>query len=216
MRHVRLILTAGVLAGLAAPATMQGQLPGQPVLQNAFANPGWAFGVNYGDGSGSRGYAGAVSWGTGGGSFAVSGGAGLWDPELGESVFAWGGRAMWSPLRLLDGRLGIAAFAGAGAARQDGVDFQQIPAGVSVSYRTAIGGTRGISFYGAPFFRLSRADPGADPLSDTHVRGSVGVDVALARSIGVTLGYEFGQNAKAGEIGPDGGILGIGVSYVPR
>lgn len=217
MTYARIALATGALA-LAAlmPAAARAQLPGQPVIQNAFANPGWAFGVNYGDGSGSRSYAGAVSWGTGSGAFAVSGGGGLWDPEAGSSVFAWGGRAMWSPLRLMQGRLGVAAFAGAGAARQDEIDYLEVPGGVSVAYRTAIGETRGISFYAAPFFRLSRVDPGTEPVSETRFRTSVGVDVALARSIGVTLGYEFGQNAGPGEVGPDGGIVGVGVSYVPR
>jgi hypothetical protein len=212
---VRRVLFAVIVAG--APVVARGQMPGQPVLQNAFTNPGWSFGVNYGDSDEALGYGGAVAWGNSSAKFGLSAGAGVWDPEFGENVFAWGARAMWSPLRLSEGRVGGAVYAGIGGARQDVLDLIEAPIGVAVGFRAPLGRSRGISVYASPFFRLSRADLGGGE-GETSVlfRSSVGVDAALLTRLGVTLGYEFGATADAGEPGPGGGIFGLGISYVLR
>src|SRR5690606_20423995 len=98
LRH-RVHLVASLLA---VPISALSQMPGQPVIQNAFTNPGWAFGVNYGDSDEALGYGGAVGWGNGSAKLALSVGGGIWAPSDAESVFAWGTRALWSPLRFLD------------------------------------------------------------------------------------------------------------------
>ena len=212
---IRLMAGAALLVSLGASAGAQ--MPGQPVLQNAFTNPGWAFGVNYGDSDEALGYGGAVAWGNASAKLGVSLGGGVWDPSQGDNVFAWGARAMWSPLRFGRDQLGAAAFAGVGGARQGELDLIEAPIGISAGYRAAIGDSRGISVYAAPFLRLSRADLGGGA-GETNAlfRASVGVDVAVLPRVGVTLGYEFGATADAGEPGPNGGIFGLGVSYVMR
>ena len=216
-RHasVRRALVTAILAGF--PVVSNGQIPGQPVLQNAFTNPGWAFGVNYGDSDEALGYGGAVAWGNASAKLGVSLGVGVWDPSQGDNVFAWGARGMWSPLRFGRDQLGAAVFAGVGGARQGELDLIEVPIGISAGYRAAIGDSRGISVYVAPFLRLSRADLGGGA-GETNAlfRASVGVDVAVLPRVGVTLGYEFGATADAGEPGPNGGIFGLGVSYVMR
>lgn len=215
LRSAALAVIIVVSASLSAPALAQ--MPGQPVLQNAFTNPGWAFGVNYGDSDEALGFGGAVGWGVASGKLGGSVGAGIWDPEFGDNVFAWGGRAMWSPLRFLQEKVGVGAFAGIGGARQDTIDIVQAPAGVAVGYRTAIGDTRAVSVYAAPFLSLSRLNFGGGAAETTTLfRASVGIDAAVLPKVGVTLGYEFGATAKEGEFGPGGGIFGIGVSYVMR
>ena len=208
-------LSLAVFASVAVSAGAQ--MPGQPVLQNAFTNPGWAFGVNYGDSDEALGFGGAVGWGIASGKLGGSVGAGIWDPQFGDNVFAWGGRVMWSPLRFLQEKVGVGAFAGIGGARQDTIDIVLAPAGVAVGYRTAIGGTRAVSVYAAPFLSVSRLNFGGGAAETTTLfRASVGIDAAVLPKVGVTLGYEFGATAKEGEVGPGGGIFGIGVSYVMR
>ena len=217
--HRRVAISATLLliaAQIRLPAALA-QMPGQPVLQNAFTNPGWAFGVNYGDSDDALGYGGAIGWGSASGKLGLSAGGGLWDPAAGENVFAWGARALWSPLRFREQQMAAALFAGIGGARQDELDLIEAPIGIAVGLRTPIGETRGISFYAAPFLRLSRADRGGgEGETNWLFRGSVGVDVAALPRLGVTLGYEFGATADIGEPGPRGGILGLGVSYVLR
>jgi hypothetical protein len=202
---------------VAFAATAGAQMPGQPVLQNAFTNPGWSFGVNYGDSDEALGYGAAVGWGNAGAKFGVSLGGGVLDPPEGENVFAWGARGMWSALRFADTRLGVAVFGGIGGARQGELDLIEAPIGVSGGFRAAIGDDRGVSVYAAPFLRLSRADlGGGEGETNTLFRASVGLDAALLPRLGVTLGYEFGATADAGEPGPAGGIFGLGFSYVLR
>jgi hypothetical protein len=201
--------------GMTVPACAQ--MPGQPVLQNAFTNPGWAFGVNYGDSDEALGYGGAIAWGNASAKLGLSAGGGIWDPAQGENVFAWGARALWSPLRFAQDRMAAGVFAGIGGARQDELDLIEAPVGVAASFRAAIGETRGISVYATPFLRLSRADLGGGVgESNWLFRSSIGVDVAALPRLGVTLGYEFGATAEAGTPGPTGGIFGLGVSYVMR
>ena len=217
MRAITHCLAAAGLFLATVPHVGSAQMPGQPVLQNAFTNPGWAFGVNYGDSDEARGYGGAVAWGNGSAKFGLSVGGGIWDPADGESVFAWGARGMWSPLRFANDRMGGAVFAGIGGARQGELDLVEVPIGVSVGFRTRISETRGISVYGAPFFRVSRADlGGGEGTTKGHFRASLGVDAAVLPRLGVTIGYEFGATADAGDPGPTGGTFGLGISYVLR
>lgn len=208
----RVLFVASVIA---IPSSASGQMPGQPVIQNAFANPGLGVGVNYGDSDEALGYGAAVGFGTASGKLGLSGGLGIWDPANAESVFAWGARAMWAPLRFLEERLAAGVYAGIGGARQNDIDVIAVPVGIMAGFRTALTETRGISFYASPFLRLSRADFGGGAGENTWLfRGSVGVDVAVHERVGITVGYEFGATADPGEPGPTGGTVGLGVSYV--
>ncbi|MBC7790969.1 MAG: hypothetical protein H7Z74_13565 [Anaerolineae bacterium] len=194
-------------------------MPGQPVIQNAFSNPGITLGVNYGrtmerDVSG---FAGAAAWAPSSGRFQISGGAGVAKPDEGDGVFAWGARVML-PIALLKlgDSFGIAAFAGAGSATEQGTSQLNIPAGAAIGYRRAIGATRGISAYVAPFYSWSRVDAGDAAVNGGSFRVSFGIDVTVVRSIGLTVGYETGAEAEAGDAGPLGDVLGVGLSYALR
>src|SRR5688572_7972472 len=74
--HFQIIIAAvaGSLAGFAAP--VQSQVPGVPVLQNAFSNPGLAIAANFGGGRGQSFYGAASAWGLAGGRLQLSGAAG--------------------------------------------------------------------------------------------------------------------------------------------
>jgi len=101
-----------------------------------------------------------------------------------------------------------------GVTSKGGVTMSSFPVGVALGYRHALGTTRGISAYVAPFYSIARIS--GDSLSKSTggaIRASVGVDVTVARQIGVTLGYETGADAKDGTPGPRGGVFGVGVSY---
>lgn len=194
------------------------QMPGQPVIQNAFSNPGITVGVNVGRSSNdANGFAGAAAWAPSNGGFQLSIGGGVVRPNDGESVFAWGARAMLPiPLLKLGDRFGIAAFTGAGGASDQGVSQLNVPAGVAVGYRRAIGSSRGVSAYAAPFYSWSRTDSGDASEAGGKFRVSFGADITVVRKIGLTIGYETGAEARAGEAGPSGDIFGVGLSYAFR
>jgi hypothetical protein len=201
---------------LASATTAHAQLPGVPVLQNAFANPGLSIAVNYGHADNAKAYAGALGWAPRSARFQVTGGFGLMDPQGGDKMSAWGGRVSAPIASMMYGRLGFGAFAGVGGASRAGQSVLHVPAGASVSYRMRIGDRRGISLYAAPFYSWTRTK--IDDVSDNKglVRGSVGLDFAVVPSLGITVGYEFGQTADETEPGATGGVFGVGVTYALR
>jgi hypothetical protein len=193
------------------------QLPGLPVLQNGFVGPGLAAAVNGGGGSGSA-FAAALSWAPRSARFQVSLGAGALRSE-GATGGAFGARVAFAVLSRANGRFGVAAFGGLGGAQgpriqPDGrVGLGQAPLGAALGYRRAIGATRGVSFYVAPFFGFFRSDDGNVTQSKGLFRVSIGGDVALTRALGITAGVEAGQNAGNGKPGPTAALWGVGVSY---
>ena len=202
------------------------QMLGVPVLQNSFANPGITVAGNFGAQDGAWGYGGAASWSPGSGRFQLSGGAGVFDVDVDgghERTLTWGARGSFSFLSLAGGSIGVGAFAGVGGASKDGVTELRVPVGASAGWRRPIGETRAISVYVAPFYsyaerRFDQSGIDCDVEDcDTERKGTVrvsaGVDFALARSIGITVGYEDGQRAKGADPGPRSGIFGVGVSY---
>lgn len=213
-RHA-LFLTAAVSLGVWNAASAQ--LPGIPVIQNAFANPGLTIAVNYGKGDDSKAYAGAIAWAPASARFQVTGGFGAFEPDGADRSSAWGARASVPITQtMMAGKLGIGAFAGVGGASQDDVSLLHVPAGGSVSWRTRLGERRGISIYAAPFYSWTRISFDDESESKGLLRASFGVDVAVVPSLGITVGYELGQNAKDGEPGATGGTFGVGVSYALR
>jgi hypothetical protein len=119
----------------------------------------------------------------------------------------------------MNGNLGIAAFAGVGGAQGPKLasgqrtGYGQAPIGASVGYRRALGASRAISFYGAPFYGYFRNDFGNATKSTGLFRLSIGGDFALTRALGLTVGVETGQNRRAGDAGPSAAMWGGGVSY---
>jgi hypothetical protein len=221
----RLSHTIAALGLIAIPSIATAQLPGVPVLQNAFGNPGLTVAGNAGFGSGNSAYALAMSFAPGSGRFQFSGGAGLYSPQNGSGRGAWGLRGAGALFSAMGGAVGIGAFAGIGGAGGGGVNagtpagqspgaesVSWIPVGASVGYRHALGTTRGISVYAAPIFSwYSRG--GDNSTSGTVFRVSAGVDFGLTRAFGVTAGAEFGQSADDNSLGPNGTSFGIGLSY---
>lgn len=214
-RPLRGLATAlALLAPLAAGA----QMPGVPVLQNAFSNPGLTVGGNVGTGDVGSAYAAAVAWAPGSGRFQVSGGIGVltFKAEDAKSSPTYGVRGAYAlpwP-RGGTGSFGTAAFVGFGGATNDDASTSTIPVGVSVSYRRALGETRAFSVYGVPFYQWSSFRPKeGEEDSRGQFRGSVGADVTIIPRLGATVGYEFGGKTAAGEAGTSGGVFGAGVSW---
>ena len=215
------LLGAGLLslALAAASGDCIAQMPGQPVIQNAFSNPGVTIGANFGRAQDQdvSGFAGAMAWSPSTGRFQISAGAGVVKPGEGDGVFAWGARAMLPiALHKLGDSFGIGMFVGAGGATDNGANQLNATPGATIGYRRALGSTRGISVYAAPFYSWSRIDAGDVAVRGGSFRVSFGVDVTVVRSIGLTVGYETGAEADEGDAGPLGDVFGIGLSYALR
>lgn len=211
-----LLVAAALIACAAAPLSARAQMPGVPVLQNAFSNPGITVAANYGGATGSKAYAAAASWAPGAGRLVISGGAGVYDPDVGKNQPAGGGRIAFSAFSFHNGDLGTALFVGAGAAGRSGSTVYMLPIGVAVGYRRTLGATRAFSVYGAPFYAFNRQRVEGVSTSASAFRASVGADVALLPWLGATVGYEFGANAKDTEPGPRSEVFGIGLSVALR
>ena len=202
------------LATALLPATGRAQMPGLPVLQNAFSNPGITVAVDYGSGSGATGIGGAASWAPSTGRYQFSAGLGSFNPKSGSSTTAYGARFAAALFSLAGGSIGVAPFVGAGGASSSGATTLQVPAGAGFGWRHALGATRGISVHAAPFYSWTRADDGnGNRVSTGLVRASVGADVTVVRNIGATVGVETGQTAGSGDAGPTGTVWGVAVSY---
>ncbi len=192
------------------------QMVGVPVLQNAFVNPGVTVGADFAASSDALVYAGAVAWVPENGKIQLSGGLGALVPDDGSGQATWGARAMLPITALSTRTLGAAVFAGVGSVSEGGATETRIPLGASVGYRGMLGEKRAISAYVAPFLDISRFKHDSVSERKSLFRVSLGVDVALASQLGLTIGYEWGTRAPEGEPGPAGGLFGVGVSYALR
>jgi opacity protein-like surface antigen len=206
---------AAVLAAVGArPAAAQ--MVGVPVLQNAFLNPGVTFGIDFAAASGAAVYGGALAWVPRSSKVQLSGGFGALVPDNGSARATWGARAMF-PISAISARnLGVAVFGGVGSLSAGGATETRIPLGASLGYRATLGEWRAISAYVAPFADISRLKSDSGTVNETLFRVSLGVDVAIARQIGLTIGYEWGSRAPVESPGPAGGIFGVGLSYALR
>jgi hypothetical protein len=224
--RVATLLLASLGLGIRLPA----QMLGVPVLQNGFMVRGVAVAGNYGSADGGTAFGIAGSTSPLGSRFMLSGGVGTFSPRprdvLGNEL-TYGARIAIPVLRLMGGAVGIAPFAGVGGASLDAragagaaadsgdtkLKLLHAPVGVAVGYRRALGATRGISVYAAPFYSWNRSTFGDSSTSRGVLRVSVGLDVGLVQSIGLTLGYETGASAGDAEPGPRTGVFGAGLSY---
>lgn len=211
---VRRCAVVGVVAifALAAPSAAA-QMPGVPVLQNAFTAPGMAAAVNGGATDDANAFALAGSWTPGSARFVVSAGVGMLLPDEGEDAFAWGARLAAPLPRPSSGNFGAGLFVGVGGSHPDAGSLIRIPAGISLGWRRGIGATKALSIYAAPFYDWTRATVDEETFTAGHVRVSVGVDLAFTSSWGVTAGLEAGQEADVDEPGPTGLSYGLGLSY---
>lgn len=214
-----LVTVAGGLAlgcGWGSVQMVRAQMVGVPVLQSAFLNPGVTLGANFASSSGAAMFGAAAAWVSDGSTIQISGGAGLLDFDSGPSRATWGARAMLPIPGLGTRSVGVAAFAGVGGLKIEEATETRIPVGATIGYRGTLGETRAISAYLAPFLNLSRLKH--DSVSERKLlfRVSVGVDVAIMRQLGLTIGYEWGGRAPAGSPGPAGGLFGVGLSYALR
>jgi len=214
---VRAVSIATALLASVAPHAARAQLPGAPVLQNAFSNPGLTVAGNYASGDATTLGAVAVAYAPGTGRFQFSGGIGRLDiDEADGSATSWGARFAAPLLSFADGRGGLALFVGYGSASRDSVTLMQLPAGVGAGWRMGLGATRALSVYGTGTYMWARTSVGDETVSKRLVRFAVAGDVTLIRNLGLTIGYEMGSNAGDGEPGPRGGIFGAGLSWAFR
>jgi hypothetical protein len=209
---------AFLLAGLAVAAgasISQAQLPGVPVLQNAWATPGIVGALDIGGGSDGSVYAAAGSWTPGSGRFQVSGGAGF-QSRIGEGSRGVYGARVAIPLGGASSTFGFGAFAGIGGGSggkttvpDSAASTLEIPIGAAIGWRHAIGASHGVSVYATPsyvYFSGGSKNKGL-------IRTAFGADIGVTRSIGATVGVEFGQTRARGLGGPSGSLYGLGVSY---
>lgn len=188
------------------------QMPGAPVLQNAWAAPGMVVALDVAGGSGTM-YGGALGWAPSSGRFQLSGGAGAQSPKGGSSRLVYGVRAAFPIRQMMSGKLGIGGFVGAGGGATKAGDTSSskgiIPAGLAIGYRQAIGTAgRGFSAYVDPNYQFHSGSS----TKKGYFRVGGGVDVGISARFGVTVGFESGANAAAGEVGPSGSLYGLGVS----
>ena len=220
-RGVRTLAGGVGLLCLLGPAA-EAQVPGAPVLQNAFLNSGLGFAANLSgggrQGEGGHGYLGAaVGYGLSGGRLQLSLGAGT-QRSRGANRGAYGVRAAANVWNSRNGALGAGAFVGFGGASstRDAADvvtnpaIMLIPAGVSFGYRRPMGTTRGLGLYLSPFYSWARTDSGAVSQSSTF-RLATGLDFAFSQSMGITVGGEFG--GRRGSAG--GSNIGAAFTFVP-
>jgi hypothetical protein len=200
------------LSTLAVSAAAGAQLPGTPVLQNAWATPGLVGAVNIGGGSGAGSYAAALAWAPSNGRFQLSGGAGMQSGIGSGNRGTYGVRAAFPIAEMMGGNLGLGGFVGVGGGSGNSGDSTAtktfVPAGVSIGWRHALG-SRGFSVYGSPAYHWRTGKAG----SSSGIRVATGIDFGLAANFGVTGGIEFGQSVAAGKVGPRGTTYGLGASY---
>jgi len=214
---------AGLIATIAA-ASADAQMPGAPVLQNAWSTPGIVGAVNVTGGSDGSTYAAAGSWAPGSARFQFSGGIGYQTRTGSSSSVAYGARVAM-PFGGASSSFGFAAFAGVGGGgsvtkkttpsvsldtlADSTVSTAQVPVGIGIGWRRGFGGTRGASLYATPSYIFYTGGSHAGGL----FRTSVAADFGITQRIGATAGIEFGATRPRAIGGPSGTLYGVGVSY---
>ena len=204
---------AMTLAMVAYATQAAAQMPGAPILQNAWAAPGAVVALNLGGGSDGQVYGAAGSWATATARLQLSGGIGIRSGDgSGSGTNTAYGLRLAVPLGGRSAAFGFGAFAGvgAGAAPADSLaSATTFPIGVAIGWRHSLGATAGFSVYATPSYTFLTGGSSQTGL----MRASVGVDVGLTRAIGITVGTEFGQGRPGTEGGPSGTLFGLGLSY---
>jgi hypothetical protein len=208
------IRTLIVLLALATPSlgpAASAQLPGLPVLQNAFGNPGLSAAFDFGSGAGASTYVGAVSYGAG--RLILSGGVGAFVPDSGSTAASFGARVALPLVSFVGGSVGVAAFAGVGGVSLNDVSTTQAPLGVAVGWRRRFGTSRGVSVYAAPLFSYDRASGDGESESAWRFQYSVGADLALTRRLGLTIGVGSAALPGQSELDDSDTVFGAGIAW---
>ena len=226
-RLLWLARVAALIAIGAVASSAEAQMPGAPVLQNAWATPGIVGALNVAGSSGQNVVAAAAGWTPGSARFQVSGGVGYQTRSDFDGRVVYGARVAM-PFGGASSTFGFAAFAGVGGGpagkrtvavtpgAPDSVSIAdtvssttQIPLGASVAYRRAIGSNHGLSIYATPAWVIYSGGTKTDGL----FRVAIGADFGITKSLGVTGGIDFG-GTRAKELGgPSSTQYGVGVSY---
>jgi len=206
------LVALGVLTA-ARPAAAQ--MPGAPVLQNAWSNPGFAVAANVSTLQSASSYGGAAAWAPASGRFQLSAGVGAQTKSKTPTRVTYGGRVNATVLGM-QSNFGVSVFAGYGGLsgkELDSADVRSlVPLGATASYRMSAGMVKGISVYASPVYELVSRGGGAGNVS--VFRGSIGLDIGITNSIGATVGVELGGKYGDGSGKPSGTAFGAGVSYV--
>lgn len=207
-----LALAFGMISGAGRVAAAQ--MPGAPVLQNAFANPGITAAVNIASVGASSSYALAGAWAPSSGRFQLSLGVGVQTRRETPVRTVYGARAN-IPVFGATGSFGASIFAGYGGMTGRELDSTSatvlIPAGATFSYRLGLGTRRGFSVYASPIYEWVKR--GGDAGSTSVFRGALGLDLGVTASIGVTVGVELGTKYDARTAKPSGTAFGAALSY---
>jgi hypothetical protein len=193
------------------------QLPGVPVLQNAWATPGVMIAANGGGTSSRSTVAAAASWAPTA-RFQLSAGAGYQTGRSVGSSIAYGARVA-IPFVPSTSPIGFALFAGVGGTAShrnqaivpafDSVtNSAEIPVGAALGWCQRGGSGRGFSLFAAP--ALVFYTGGSAP--DNLFRLALGADVGLTDSWGISAGLDVGQSRPRAVGGPGGPQFGVGVS----
>jgi hypothetical protein len=215
-------LQTTVVTALAAACALLGdstgiaaQMPGTPVLQNAFANPGITAALDVASLGGASSYAAAGVWAPGSAHFQFSGGIGVQTRTSSPTRTVYGFR-LNVPLIGAAGNFGASIFAGYGGLSGGGIDSSTtkalLPLGATLAYRLGFGGGHGVSIYGSPVYEAVTRGGGAG--SASVFRGAVGLDIGITSAIGATLGIEFGGKSDPESGKPSGTAFGAALSYV--
>lgn len=200
-----------------ATRQLSAQMPATPVLQNAWANSGITVAADYGHVTGASAFAGALAWAPSNARFQLSIGGGVVKVDSASSTAGYGARLSIPLVEFASGSIGTAVFGGVGFFGQKGIRESSFPIGASIGWRHALGATRGISAYVAPFYLISRLKgtvAGVDEnLKAGSFRTAIGLDVTLASQLGMTIGFETGKNAADADPGPRGSAFGVALSY---
>jgi len=190
------------------------QMPGNPLLQNAFANPGITAALDVASLGGASSYSAAGAWAPGSARFQFSGGIGVQTRTSSPTRTVYGVR-LNIPLLGAGSSFGVSLFAGYGGLSGGGIDSSTtkslMPLGATFGYRVGLGGGHGFSIYGSPIYESVSRGGGAGNAS--VFRGAVGLDLGITSSIGATLGIEFGQKESSDSGKPSGTAFGAAMSY---
>lgn len=205
-----LIGSAALLASKAAA-----QMPGTPVLQNAFANPGMTAALNVASLGGASSYVAAGAWAPGTAHFQFSGGIGVQTRTSSPTRAVYGVR-LNIPIIGATSNFGASIFAGYGGLSGGEIDSSTtkslVPLGATIGYRMALGGNHGVAIYGSPVYEIATRGGGAGTAN--VFRGAVGLDIGITSAIGATLGIEFGQKNDTESGKPSGTAFGAALSYM--
>jgi hypothetical protein len=206
----RPLLCCFILGTFAVPPCLGAQMPGAPILQNAFANRGVTVAGNYASADGASLLALALAYSPGAGRFQFSGGTGRLSSDEGDDITVWGARVAVPVLSFAAGRGGVAPFGGIGGGSTEAGSVLHVPLGVGAGWRMALGTTRALSFYATGTYLWVRTKVGDESERNGLVRVAGAADVTVIRNLALTVGFEGGQNADPDQLegGPSGTIFG--------